>query len=169
MLSLKEVHTMQKTTKDLNWQENEALARYILIAPMLDPALDAAKRSSLRREAARSSGLSERTIYRYLAAYGRKGFEGLKPATPEQAVSRRLPDNYREIVGQAIQLRKEVPKRSVEQIIFILEQEGWAAPGSLRRSTLQRHLYRAGFGTKQMQLYRDARGSSSKRFCKPNR
>lgn len=52
MLSLKEVHTMQKTTKDLNWQENEALARYILIAPMLDPALDAAKRSSLRREAA---------------------------------------------------------------------------------------------------------------------
>ena len=160
---------MQKTTKDLNWQENEALARYILIAPMLDPALDAAKRSSLRREAARSSGLSERTIYRYLAAYGRKGFEGLKPAAPEQAVSRRLPDNYREIVGQAIQLRKEVPTRSVEQIIFILEQEGWAAPGSLRRSTLQRHLYRAGFGTKQMQLYRDARGSSSKRFCKPNR
>ena len=54
-------------------QENEALARYILTAPMLDPALDAAKRRSLRQEAARSSGLSEWIIYRYLAAYGRKG------------------------------------------------------------------------------------------------
>lgn len=34
---------------------------------------------------------------------------------------------------------------------------------------MQRHLYNAGFGQKQMQMYRDARNSSSKRFCKPHR
>lgn len=169
MLSEKEVHTMQTIKKDLSWQENEALSRYTLIAPMLDETLDPAKRSKLRQEAVLKSGLSERTIYRYLAAYGEKGFEGLKPTAAEQTISGKLPDNYREIVGQAIQLRKEVPKRSVEQIIFILEQEGWAEPGVLKRSTLQRHLYKAGFGTKQMQMYSDARKSSSKRFCKPHR
>lgn len=70
---------------------------------------------------------------------------------------------------QAIQLKKEVPGRSVEQIIFILEQENWAAPGTLKRSTLERYLYRAGFGVRQMQMYQDARQSSSKRFCKPHR
>lgn len=53
--------------------------------------------------------------------------------------------------------------------IIILELEGYAAPGVLKRSTLERHLYRAGYGREQMQMYRDARGSSSKRFCKPHR
>ena len=42
-------------------------------------------------------------------------------------------------------------------------------PGVLKRSTLGRYLYRAGFGVKQMQMYQDARESSSKRFCKPHR
>lgn len=161
---------MQTIKKDLNWRDNEALSRYTLIAPLLDESLDPAKRSQLREEAASKSGLSERTIFRYLAAYEEKGFEGLKPVVPDQAlVSGRLPDNYRKIVEQAIQLRKEVPRRSVEQIIFILEQEGWAEPGVLKRPTLQRHLYKAGFGTKQMQTYTQARESSAKRFCKPHR
>lgn len=160
---------MQTIKKDLNWQENEALSRYTLIAPMLDETLDPAKRSRLRQEAAQKSGLSERTIYRYLAAYSERGFEGLKPVAPEQTISGRLPANYQKIIEQAIQLRKEVPKRSVEQIIFILEQEGWAEPGALKRSTLQHHLYKAGFGIRQMQMYRDAHESSSKRFCKPHR
>ena len=72
-------------------------------------------------------------------------------------------------LSRRVQLRKEVPERSVAQIICILELEGYAAPGVLKRSTLERHLYRAGYGREQMQMYRDARGSSSKRFCKPHR
>lgn len=39
-------------------------------------------------------------------------------------------------------------------------------PGILKRSTLQRHLYDAGFGKKQMKKYTDARASSTKRYCK---
>ena len=83
--------------------------------------------------------------------------------------SQKLPENFDLLLEQAIQLRKEVPERSVAQIICILELEGYAAPGVLKRSTLERHLYRAGYGREQMQMYRDARGSSSKRFCKPHR
>lgn len=160
---------MQTIKKDTNWQEQQAFERYALIAPLLDETIDSARRSQLRKELALKAELSERTLYRYEAAYHEKGFAGLKPAACERSLSGKLPGNYAEIVEQAIQLKKEVPKRSVEQIIFILEQENWAPPGSLKRSTLERYLYKAGFGVRQMQMYRDARNSSSKRFCKPHR
>ena len=39
----------------------------------------------------------------------------------------------------------------------------------LKRSTVQRHLYDAGYGKKQMKKYSEAKYSSSKRFCKPHR
>ena len=160
---------MQTIIKDKDWQDRQALERYTLIAPLLDENMDPAKRSKLRKETAIKAGLSERTLDRYEAAYHEKGFAGLKPAACERSLSKKLPENYLKIVEQAIQLKKEVPKRSVEQIIFILEQENWAAPGALKRSTLERYLYRAGFGVRQMQMYKDARESSSKRFCKPHR
>lgn len=83
--------------------------------------------------------------------------------------SPKLPQNYDDIVAQAIQLKKEVPGRSVAQIIMILEMEGRAAPGILKRSTLQRYLYNAGFGVKQMKRYTEARNATSRRFCKPHR
>lgn len=160
---------MQKTIKGQNWQDQRALERYTLIAPLLDESLDPAKRSQMRSGIAARAQISERTLYRYEAAYHEKGFAGLKPVACERNLSKKLPDNYPQIVEQAIHLKKEVPKRSVEQIIFILEQEGWATPGILKRSTLERYLYRAGFGAKQMQMYQDARESCSKRFCKPHR
>ena len=160
---------MRTIVKDVNWQDQQALIRYTLIAPLLDETLDPAKRSSLRRKIAEESRVSERSLYRYVAAYHEKGFAGLKPVAGERSLSKKLPENYLRIVEQAIQLKKEVPRRSVEQIIFILEQENWAEPGVLKRSTLGRYLYRAGFGVKQMQMYQDARESSSKRFCKPHR
>lgn len=160
---------MNTIMKDQNWQDREALARYTLIAPLLDENLDPAKRSKLRKETAIKAEVSERTLYRYEAAYHAKGFAGLRPVACERSLSKKLPENYLKIVEQAIQLKKEVPGRSVEQIIFILEQENWAAPGTLKRSTLERYLYRAGFGVRQMQMYQDARQSSSKRFCKPHR
>jgi transposase InsO family protein len=87
----------------------------------------------------------------------------------EQGRSKKLPENFDDLLAEAIQLKKEVPKRSVEQLILILELEGRVAPGVLKRSTLQRHLYKAGFGVRQMQMYNDARQSSAKRFCKPHR
>ena len=108
-------------------------------------------------------------MYRYEKAYREGQFSGLKPATRQKHRSQRLPENFEFLVEQAIQLRKEVPERSVAQIIRILELEGHVAPGVLKRPTLERHLYKRGFGREHMQMYRDARESSSKRFCKPHR
>lgn len=151
------------------WQEDEALKRFRLISPLLDETLDPAKRQQLRNEIAANSELTTRSLYRYEAAYRADGFSGLKPMNREQRRSQALPENFDELVGEAIQLKREVPTRSVNQIILILEMEGLVAPGVLKRSTMQRYLYKAGFGKKQMKKYTEARRSSNRRFCKAHR
>lgn len=151
------------------WQDETALQRLQLIAPLLDEDLDPAARLAMRKKIALDSGLSERTIKRYDDAYLVAGFEGLKPKAREPHNLKGLPDNYDHLLTEAIQLRREVPNRSVEKIITILELEGQVPPGVLKRSTLQRHLYKAGFGSTHLEIHKDARKSSSKRFCKPHR
>lgn len=146
-----------------------ALERYSLIAPLLEENLDDAAAVELRYRLAEQYHVSERTLRRYVNAYRTDGFHGLKPAEPVHYCRSKMPANYDEILQQAIQLRREVPRRSIEQIILILEAEGWVTPGVLKRPTLQRHLYQAGFGATHMEVYKDARKSSSKRFCKPHR
>ena len=157
------------STASTDWREQEALERFRLISPLLQSDLDDAKRLQLRRKIASENGISVRSLYRYEKAYAEKKFSGLKPAERKSRFSRSLPENYGLLLEEAIQLRKEVPERSVDQIIFILEAEGRVPCGVLKRSTLERHLYRSGYGREHMQMYRQARESSSKRFCKPHR
>jgi len=152
-----------------SWQDQSALTRYGLIAPLLEVTLDTAAKTKLREEISERTGISTRTIYRYESSFQTHGFQGLRPQTKSHRYSNRLPENFPELLEQAIQLKKEVPKRSVAQIIWILELEGRVAPGVLKRSTMENHLYKAGYGVRQMQMYNDARESSSKRFCKPHR
>lgn len=149
------------------WREDEAVSRFSLISPLLDEGLDEARRIQIRNDIAERNGLSVRTIYRYEKAYHEGGFGGLKPKERGSTIA--LPDNFQSLLDEAIQLRREVPSRSVKKIIDILELEGKVAPGVLKRSTLQRHLADAGFSERHMRMYKDARKSSSKRFCKPHR
>ena len=156
-----------KETK--KWQDEEALKRYQMIAPLLDESLDEGKRRWLREEIAERYGVSKRSIYRYEEKYREGAFDGLRPKNREKRRSQALPDNYEEIVGEAIQLKREVPRRSVRQIIKILESEGYAPPGVIKASTLQRYLYNAGLGVKQMKRYTEKRETTSRRFCRAHR
>ena len=156
-----------KETK--KWQDEEALKRYQMIAPLLDESLDEGKRRWLREEIAERYDVSKRSIYRYEEKYREGAFEGLRPMNREKRRSQALPDNYEEIVGEAIQLKREVPRRSVRQIIKILESEGYAPPGVIKASTLQRYLYNAGLGVKQMKRYTEKRDTTSRRFCRAHR
>ena len=151
------------------WQDEEALKRYGMIAPLLDPELDGGKRRQMREEAAERNGISKRTLYRYEKGYREEGFEGLRPAGRTKKRRQGLPENFERIMEQAVQLKREVPKRSVRRIIKILELEGWAQPGVLKQSTMQRHLYDAGLGKRQMKRYAEKRETSSRRFCRPHR
>ena len=156
-----------KETK--KWQDEEALKRYQMIAPLLDESLDEGKRRWLREKIAERYDVSKRSIYRYEEKYREGAFEGLRPMNREKRRSQALPDNYEEIVGEAIQLKREVPRRSVRQIIKILESEGYAPPGVIKASTLQRYLYNAGLGVKQMKRYTEKRETTSRRFCRAHR
>ena len=95
------------------WQDEEALKRYQMIAPLLDEDLDEAKRRQLREEIATRYEISKRSLYRYEAKYREDAFSGLRPMNREKRRGQALPENYDEIVGEAIQLKREVPKRSV--------------------------------------------------------
>lgn len=151
------------------WQEDQALARFQMISPLLDESLDQAKRVKLREQLSIQYQVSARSLYRYENYYRENGFSGLKPMDRKARRVQSLPENFDKLVDEAIQLKREVPSRSVAQIILILEMEGLVPPGILKRSTMQRYLYKSGFGKKQMKKYTDARKSSSKRFCKPHR
>lgn len=152
-----------------HWQDDTALERFQMISRLVDTSLDPAKRVQLRHEIAAQYDVSYKTIKRYDDAYQKDGFEGLKPKSHGPRNQDALPENFEELLEQAIQLRREVPSRSVDQIITILELEWQVEPGVLKRSTLQRHLYTAGFGSTHLKTYKEARDSSSKRFCKPHR
>ena len=152
-----------------NWQDQEALKRLEMITPLMDPDLDDAKRCQMREVIAEKNNITTRSLYRYEKYYRENSFDGLRPMNRQMRRSAKLPGNYDEIVAQAIQLKREVPRRSVRQIIKILEIEGWAPPGTLKISTLQRYLYKAGLGKKQLRKYTEGRETSCRRFCRPHR
>lgn len=127
-----------------------ALFRYGLIAPMLRQIRAGSQKAMLEELAKQIHALpdggqrrfSERTLERYLASYRKGGVDALLPqARMDQRRPRALP---MDVIERAIVLRKEQPLRTVEQLIVILEAEGLAPQGLIRRSTLAAHLRKAG-------------------------
>jgi hypothetical protein len=114
--------------------EEVAVRRMEMISPLLDAGLDVAKISHLKKEISLKHQISQRSIGRYLENYKANGFEGLKPKSNTQK-SAKLLSNWKEIVDEAILLRRELPSRSIPQIITILEMEGLANTGEIKRTT----------------------------------
>lgn len=157
------------TAENENWREETALHRHQIISPLLDETLDPQKRQMLREQQAEKYSCSVRSIQRYEQAYREGGFSGLKPKSQNRQPSPKLPADFNELVQEAILLKREVPTRSVQQIIRILEMEGRVKPGILARPTLQRYLFNAGYGKKQMKRYVEAKNNGAGRFVKPHR
>lgn len=149
--------------RDQKKAEEIAVQRFQLISPLLAEGLDAGKAKELKNHICKTSGLSERTIRRYLEQYRNESFEGLKPRRFSGKAKKEVIPAH--LLEQAILLRKEAPTRSVAQIIQILEWEGLAEPGQLKRSTLQDKLTERGYSTRQMKLYSQT-GVAARRFQK---
>jgi hypothetical protein len=147
--------------RDHRKAEEIAAQRMQLLSPLLAKDLDPAKARKLKAEICAQTGISERTLRRYLAQYRKTGFGGLKP----KGRSERLNEDAvpAPILEQAILLRREVPGRSIAQIIQILEWEGLAEPGRIKRSTLQEKLAEKGYSTRQMRMYADT-GVAARRY-----
>ena len=148
--------------RDQKKAEQMATERLQLLSPLLAEGLDPAKDKQIRTQICVQAGISERTLRRYLAQYRAKGFNGLKPKGKGRSTEEAIPAN---IVEQAILLRREVPSRSVAQIIQILEWEGLAEPGQVKRSTLQEKLAQRGYSTRHMRMYASS-GVAARRYQK---
>lgn len=72
-------------TINKDWQDNEELRRYTLIAPLLQEDLDNAKRVSLRKQIAEANNMTIRSLYRYEKALKDQAFNGLRPMNRENA------------------------------------------------------------------------------------
>jgi putative transposase len=96
----------------------------------------------------REKQFTERTLWSWWSAYKHFGLRGL---VPKPRSDRDLPRVIAPgLLEQAIQARKEVPARSTTTVIDVLEKAGIAAPGQLRRSTLNRHMAEAGFSRRRL-------------------
>jgi len=155
-------------TKPLMTPDEVAVDRFNMIAPLTAFGIDKGRRSEVVREITGRSGISERTLKRYLSAWEEKGFEGLKPKSGWERPDSRLGDDFSDIVSAAIELRMESPARSVSDIIKILELEEVIPEGSVSRSTLQRHLAAKGYAASQVRMY-TKKGAAARRFRKEHR
>lgn len=152
--------------RDQKKAEEMAAQRVQLLSPLLAEGLDPAKVMSLRAEICKQTGLSDRTLRRYLGRYSVDGFAGLKPkGRGQHRTEDAIPQH---ILDQAILLRREIPSRSVAQIIQILEWEGKVLPGQIKRSTLQEKLGERGYSTRQMRMYSQS-GVATRRFQQRSR
>jgi transposase InsO family protein len=152
--------------KDQKKAEAIAAERVQLLSPLLAEGLDPAKARELKVRICEQTGLSERTLRRYLAKYREEGFGGLKPKGKGREPSEEtIPP---EVLEQAILLRREVPGRSVAQLIQILEWEGRIQPGEIKRSTLQERLAQRGYSTRHMRMYAES-GVAARRFQQRHR
>jgi transposase InsO family protein len=159
---------MGKATVKRPPDDATALERYKIISPILsaiEEKADAGKIGQLKNEACAQSGVSRKTLARWLSRYAQNGFDGLRFQKSGDAPKRLIPG---ELLKEAILLRLEVPTRSVPQIIEILEMEGRAPKGFLRRSTLQDRLNEEGYSRAQMKLYQKP-GVAARRFARAER
>lgn len=148
--------------------EEIAVNRYKIIAPIItamEEKADGAKLVMLKKEACEQGGISIRTLRRWLTGYMQNGFEGLKPKERSSDGPCIIPE---ELIAEAILLRREVPSRSIPQIIEILEMEGRATAGFLKRTTLQDKFQERGYSARQMKLYQEG-GVAARRFQRQER
>ena len=83
---------------------------------------------------------STRTLWQWWSDYKKDGLKGLVPESRKSGPREITP----ELLGAAIQARKEIPSRSTTTIIDVLEMQGLVPKDKLKRSTLDRHLSAAG-------------------------
>jgi len=127
---------------------NKLIKRFELIAPLLNADLDAFERRRLRTKILATSSISERSLRRYIQLYKKQGYKSLSTSSrSDKGTMRSVPEK---VIEAAVQLRQELPSRSVRRIIEILEGEKLIKPGEVSRTSLNRHLIQRGYGATQL-------------------
>ena len=147
--------------------EETAQFRMEVIAPLLQQGIDRDKLQKLVTAQSEKFEISERSVKRFLDSYQLNGYKGLYPKERTKPAKSGAITN--EIMEAAIMLRREVPKRSIETIIKILEMEEIVEEGVLKRTTLQENLAKYGYSAHQMKMYSYSPTIAARRFTKKRR
>ena len=130
-------------------KDNEKIIkRFETVGSLLNENIDTFERRRRRAQILEASGLSERTLRRYLQQYKETGYRSLADIPRSDKGSlRAVPEAA---IDEAVKLRQELPSRSVRRIIEILEGEKVVKPGEVSRTSLNRHLVQRGYGSAQL-------------------
>jgi putative transposase len=153
---------MADDTADDDAKLARALFRYRLIADAADAPKGA--RTAILREVAgaehtwpdgRAVRVSLRTLQRWVKRFKKGGLAALgRPPRKDKGRMRALGEAA---VARVIALRREGTWRSTPTLIDIVERAGEVAKGSLRRSTLDRHLDRRGASRRMLHVLGEKR------------
>ena len=144
---------------DEDAREKMALHRFRVIAPLLETGLSRQDLATRRAEilatefrlpdAPLPRRISRRTLERWLQRYAARGFKGLTPQSRSDRGLCLAIDP--QILRRAVELKDEVPERTLDRLLCLLAREVEAQPGTaaassdrVARSTLHRHLQRLG-------------------------
>ncbi|NLM78695.1 MAG: transposase [Ruminococcaceae bacterium] len=146
--------------------DDVATKRIEILGPLLYGEVDPGKHTLLLKQISEREHISERTLRRWLFSYQHEGYQGLLPKSKPGNSNSSVTES---IVDEAVMLRREVPTRSIRQIITILEMEGLVEPGQIKRSTLQDHLMKRGYNSRQLRMYHSTGAGAARRFQRTHR
>lgn len=135
-------------------EQEKALLRYQIISAYLAMEPTRGQRGPLLEKLAGKTWIgpdgepyvvSAETIRVWIRRFNRHGLDGLRDKPrPRRGIMTLSP----ETVDVVIKLKREVPERSLDRIIVILESMGFCEKGVVRRSTLHRVLKREGISAR---------------------
>lgn len=135
-------------------EQEKALLRYTIISAYLAMEPTRGQRGPLLAQLAKKTWVgkngepivvAKETIRSWVRRYRRLGLDGLRDKPrPQRGVTALT----QETVDLIIALKREVPERSLDRIIVILEAKGFCEKGAVRRSTLHRVLAREGISAR---------------------
>lgn len=165
---------MKKEKSYCHSPPEDALTRFMMVSKVLHHEHNGDSRPEAISKAAKERFLSPtgkmqcvctRTLYRWLDAYGKHGFEGLMSAK-----RMKIEDSLvipRPILDYFSRQKKDDPCVSIPELIKRAEELGMVAPGTkLNRITVWRSLNRIGVDTRRRKKPKDKRG---RRFAYPHR
>jgi putative transposase len=139
---------------ETSYQEKMALFRYEVIRPLLNGALTLEEERRTRGEIlgkewkypdGSSGRVRGRTLRYWLGKYRKHGFDGLfyanKQAVATKGSCRAIPEN---LLNVAREMREENPRRSVEQILDVMQFGKGLDVGCICPRTLMRYFKRLG-------------------------
>ncbi len=152
----------------------DALFRYQVVSQVLSrqhrgeprpEAIDGVSRIVQITVDGRQRLVSKRTIYRWIAAYKAKGFDGLLPVPRKPNTSYALPPRLLDFIKEQ---KEDDPRASIPELIRRARQlEVIPAGANIDRTTVWRYMQRLGLNTRRRKYPKKLR--DSRRFAYPHR